>query len=97
MTKIMNVDTSAYDAAQPIQIPGLESAFWGILKTGQGLSVIVAAGVLMGLGVALWLSGDNTGRKTWIIGAMVALVAGEILIWFAPIIAVTLAQFAGAK
>lgn len=93
----MNIDTSGYDASQPIQIPGLMNSLWGLLKTGQGISVIIAAGVLMGLGVALWLSGDNTGRKTWIIGAMVTLVFGEILIWSAPVLAVTLAHFAGAK
>ena len=93
----MNVDTSGYDAAQPIQIPGLMNALWGLLKTGQGISVIVAAGVLMGLGVALWFSGDNTGRKTWIVGAMVALVFGEVLIWSAPVLAVTLAHFGATK
>ena len=90
----MQLDTSGYDAAQAIEIPGLTNALWGLLKTGQGISVIVAAGVLMGLGVALWLSGDNTGRKTWIVSAMIALVVGEVLIWSAPILAVTLAQFA---
>ena len=93
----MNVDTSGYDASTPIQIPGLMSAMWGLLKTAQGFSIIIAAGVLIGLGVALWFSGDNTGRKTWIVGAMVALVFGEVLIWSAPILAVTLAHFSGAK
>lgn len=93
----MHVDTSAYDASQPIQIPGIENAFWGLIKTGQSLSVIIAAGILMGLGIALWMSGDNTGKKTWIITSMVTIVGGEVLIWTAPLIAVTLAHFAGAK
>jgi len=93
----MHVDTSGYDASQAIQIPALTNGLWGLLKTAQGISVIIAAGVIMGLGIALWLSGDNTGRKTWLIGAIVAIVTGEIFIWGAPLIAVTLAHFAGAQ
>lgn len=93
----MHIDTSGYDNAVPLQIPQLTSGLWGLLKTAQGFSVIIAAGVIMGLGLALWLSGDNTGRKTWLIGGIVSIVVGEIFIWGAPLIAVILARFAGAQ
>lgn len=92
----MHIDTSGYDSAQPIQIPALTNGLWGLLKTAQGVSVIIAAGAIMGLGITLWLSGDNTGRKTWIIGGIISIVIGEILIWGAPAIAVALAHFSGA-
>lgn len=79
--------TSGYSSAQPIDISSVLNFGWSLIKTGQQSYTVVAAAVLVVLGFALAFSGDNTGKKMWIMGIMGAVVFGGILIWGAPWIA----------
>lgn len=76
--------TSGYSSAQPLDISSVLNFGWSLIKTGQLAYTVVAAGALVVLGFGLAMSGDNTGRKMWIMGIMGTIVIGGILIWGAP-------------
>ncbi len=76
--------TSGYNSAQALDISSVLNFGWALIKTGQMSYTVVAAGALVVLGFALALSGDNTGRKMWIMGIMGSIVFGGILIWGGP-------------
>ena len=76
--------TSGYDNAQPLDISNILNFGWSLIKTGQTGYTVIAAGALVVLGFALAMSGDNTGRKMWIMGIMGSVVLGGLLIWGAP-------------
>lgn len=77
-------DTSGYQSAQPLDISSVLNLGWSLVKTGQMGYTVVAAGALLALGFALAFSGDNTGRKMWIMGIMGSIVLGGVFVWGAP-------------
>lgn len=77
-------DTSGYTAAQPLDISSVLNFLWSLIKTGQTAYTVMAAGALVVLGFALVFSGDNTGRKMWILGFIASIIAGGVLVWGAP-------------
>ncbi len=85
-------DTSGYNSAQPLDIHSVINLGWSLIKTGQMGYTVVAAGALLALGFALVFSGDNTGRKMWIMGMMGTIVLGGVFVWGAPWIAGLISQ-----
>jgi len=85
-------DVSGYESAQPLDIHSVLNFGWSLIKTGQMSYTVVAAGVLVVLGFALAFSGDNTGRKMWIMGIMGTVIVGGVFVWGAPWIAGLIGQ-----
>ncbi len=85
-------DTSGYASAQPLNISSVLNFGWSLIKTGQMGYTVVAAGALLVLGFALAFSGDNTGRKMWILGIIGSIIVGGIFVWGAPWLAGLIGQ-----
>jgi len=85
-------DVSGYSSAQPLNISSVLNFGWSLIKTGQMGYTVVAAGALLILGFALAFSGDNTGRKMWILGIIGSIIVGGIFVWGAPWLAGLIGQ-----
>lgn len=73
-----------YDQAQALQLPGVENFLWGIVKTLQGWAIPIAVLAILGLGILLMTSGDNTGRKNTIITIGGGILVGLVVVLLGP-------------
>ncbi len=89
------MDTSGYNAAQPLQFTNLDQLLWGIVKTLQWYSLPIMAIAIATLGVFLVTSGDDTDRKARLKGWIINILIGGLLIFGASTLAGIIGKFVG--
>ena len=86
-----------YDQAQALQLPGVDNFLWGIVKTLQGWAIPIAVLAIIGLGIVLMTSGDNTGRKNTVITIGGGILIGLVVILLGPSIIQAAMSWISAK
>ena len=70
---------------------------WGIVKTIQEWAIPIAVLAILGLGILLMTSGDNTGRKNTIITIGGGILVGLVVVLLGPAIIQAAMTWIGGK
>ncbi len=90
-------DTTGYENAKPIIFPTLDNLLWGIVKSLQYYSLGFMVIAIVAIGLMLVFSGDNTHKKSSLMGWGTNILIGATLIFGATVIAGIVKQFVGGS
>lgn len=84
-------------SGQVIKVPGLDNTLASIISTVQFYSTLIGAIAIVGLGVSLLFSGDDSSSKSRVIRWIGGIIIGLVLIWGGPFIAEQIKNIASSK
>ena len=89
--------SNAQNTGQVIKVPGLDNTLASIISTIQFYSTIIGGLAIVGLGLTILFSGDDSSTKSKTIRWIGGISLGLILIWGGPFISEQIKNIASTK